>query len=302
MGLTAPDDAAVYKLDEDRAVVLTVDFFAPLVDSPYDYGAIAAANAISDIYAMGGEVVLALNVAAFPEDFPKETIAEVLQGGSDKVREAGGVIAGGHTTIDTEPKYGLCVMGLVHPAHIFTKGGARPGDLLFLTKPVGTGIITTAAMRDLDTTGSHLSSAVESMTALNRHASHLARQLGVISLTDVSGFGLLGHAYEMAAAGGVSISISAGAVPLLPGALEYARAGVSTGGEGRNREYLAEKVRFTGIDAALERALFDPQTSGGLLFALPPERQAEAERLFAESALGLWRIGAVSAGADVEVV
>jgi len=302
VGLNAPDDAAVYQLNENQAAVLTVDFFAPLVDEPYDYGAIAATNAMSDIYAMGGDVILALNVAAFPEDFPRDIIGEILQGGSDKVREAGGVIAGGHTTIDDEPKYGLSVMGIVQPSRVFTKGAARPGDALFLTKPLGTGIITTAAMQDV-ASPEELEAAVQSMTTLNRDSSRLAREIGVHALTDISGFGLLGHSYEVAAASGVRLRLEAQAVPALPGALDHAAAGITTGGEARNRDYLADKVTFSqALDEALERLLFDPQTSGGLLFSLPEAESGKAVDAFNSASLPLWRIGTVTEGSGVEVV
>lgn len=302
VGLAVPDDAAVYRLNTGQAIVLTVDFFAPLVDDPYAYGAIAAANAMGDVYAMGGEVVLALNIAAFPENMAPDTIAAILRGGADKVQEAGGVVAGGHTIIDAEPKYGLCVLGLVHPDQVLTKAGAQPGDALYLTKPLGTGIVTTAAMRDA-ASPEHLAAAIESMTRLNRHPSHVLREAGVHALTDVTGYALLGHAYEVAAASGVALRIAASQVPVLPGALDYAAAGIVTGGASRNRRYLAGKVRLApGIPEALEHVLFDPQTSGGLLFALPPSRGTEAEARFATAKLPLWRIGEVAGGAGVEVV
>ncbi len=302
VGLATPDDAAVYRLNDEQAAVMTVDFFAPLVDDPYDYGAIAAANAMSDVYAMGGEVLLAVNVAAFPEDMPGETIARILQGGADKVQEAGGLVAGGHTIIDAEPKFGLSVLGLVHPQKVITKAGARPGDLLYLTKPLGTGIITTAAMRD-EASPEQLRAAIESMTSLNRHASHIARETGVRALTDVTGYALLGHGYEMAAASGVALRVSAAAVPLLEGALGYADRGIITGGAGRNRKYLEGKVRIAaGISEALEHVLFDPQTSGGLLMAVPPEKAGDLESRFAASGLPTWRIGEVVEGEGVEVI
>ncbi len=302
MGLAVPDDATVYRLNEEQAAVLTVDFFAPLVDDPYDYGAVAAANAMSDIYAMGGEVLLALNVAAFPEDMSPQVIAEILRGGADKVAEAGGLIAGGHTIIDREPKYGLCVMGLVHPQQVLTKAAARPGDRLLLTKPLGTGIITTAAKGNR-AQASHLHAAIESMKCLNRHPSHIGRQVGAHAMTDVTGFGLLGHAQEMAAASGVALRIVASRVPVLEGALEYAAQGITTGGEARNRAYFGERVRLQeGIGQELIRVLFDPQTSGGLLFTGPPEAAASAAQRFAESGLSLWEIGQVIAGEGVEVV
>jgi len=282
--------------------VITTDFFAPLVDDPYAYGAIAAANAMSDVYAMGGEVVLALNIAAFPDDLPAETVASILRGGADKVVEAGGIVAGGHTIIDAEPKFGLSVLGLVHPRRVLTKAGARPGDVLFLTKALGTGIITTAAKQD-EAAPEHLAAAIESMTRLNRHASHLAREAGARSLTDVTGYSLLGHGYEMTAAGGVALRFEASRVPLLVGALEYASRGIVTGGAERNRKYLAGKVRLaTGISAAMEHVLFDPQTSGGLLFAVPRERAGEVESRFAAAGETASRVGEAAEGDGVEVV
>ncbi len=301
VGLSAPDDAAVYRLNDEQAVVLTVDFFAPLVDDPYDYGAISAANAMSDVYAMGGEVVLALNVAAFPEDMPTETIAKVIQGGADKVREAGGVIAGGHTILDEEPKYGLCAMGLVHPDAIFRKGGAKPGDVLFLTKALGTGIITTAAGRD-EASAEHLAAAVASMTTLNRHAAHIARETDAHAMTDVTGYSLLGHAREVAAASEACLRIIAPAVPVLAGALEHAKGGISTAGARRNREYYGEHVSIVqGMSEAMEGVLFDPQTSGGLLMAIAQDRASDAQARFKAAGLPAWAIGEVVAGAGVEV-
>jgi selenide,water dikinase len=302
VGLASPDDAAVYRLSDELAVVLTVDFFAPVVDDPYDYGAIAAANAMSDVYAMGGEVAMALNVAAFPDDLPPDIVARILQGGADKVAEAGGVIAGGHTVIDREPKYGLCVLGTVHPRQVLTKGGARPGDVVLLTKPLGTGILTTAAKAGR-ADPQHLGAAVASMKSLNRHASHLARRLGARAVTDITGYGLLGHAWEMATLSGACLRVRASAVPLLPGALEYAARGIFPGGGQRNRRYYGPRVRLPeGLPEELALALFDPQTSGGLLMAVPAERAAEAPALFGESGLPVWTIGEVVEGESVEVV
>ena len=280
----------------------TVDFFAPLVDDPYDYGAIAAANAMSDVYAMGGEVLFALNVAAFPEQMAPETIARIVQGGADKVLEAGGVIAGGHTVIDAEPKYGLSVLGLVHPDRVLTKGGAKPGDVLFLTKALGTGIVTTAAMQD-QASPDHIRAAVESMTALNRHASHIAREVGAHALTDITGYSLLGHAYEVAAASGAKLRVVASAVPFLPGALDYASEGILTGGAARNRKYLQGKVTIAGgIPEPLEHVLFDPQTSGGLLLIVSKDKAHEVVARFKAAQLDVWRVGEVTEGAGVEVV
>lgn len=302
MGLEAPDDASVYKLSDEQAVVLTLDFFAPLVDDPYDYGAIAAANAMSDVYAMGGDVMLALNIAGFPEDLPTEIIADILRGGADKVAEAGAIIAGGHTIIDHEPKYGLSVMGIIDPQRVFTKAGARPGDVLFLSKPLGTGIILTAAKSD-KAQQAHLEAAVESMKRLNRHSSRIVRETGAHCLTDVTGFGILGHAYEIAKAGGVAIRIFASQVPLLAGALQYAAQGITTDGHPRNWAFLQDKVRFqNGISDDMKAVLLDPQTSGGLLFSVEPEQASNVERRFADSGLDVWSVGEVIAGQGLEVV
>lgn len=302
IGLAAPDDAAVYRLNDDQAAVMTVDFFGPLVDDPYDWGAIAAANAMSDIFAMGGEVLLALNVAGFPDDLPIETLGQVLRGGAEKVAEAGGIIAGGHTIRDAEPKYGLCVFGMVHPEAIFTKGGAQVGDVLLLTKPLGTGIVATAAMRD-GASEEHLAAAVSSMTRLNRHASHVAREVGAHALTDVTGYSLSGHGYEMARASGVCLRMIAEALPVLPGALAYARAGFTTGGADRNREHFAPHVRIDdGVDSALQEVVWDPQTSGGLLMAVAPDRAAEAQRLLVDARIAASAIGEVIAGEGVEIL
>ena len=281
--------------------MLTVDFFAPLVDDPYSYGAIAATNALSDIYAMGAEVTLALNIAGFPEDMPHETIAEILRGGADKVAEAGGVIAGGHTIIDAEPKYGLCVLGLVHPKRIFAKGGARPGDLLYLSKPLGTGIVTTAAKFD-EAKAEHLRAAIDCMTRLNRHPSHIARAVEAHALTDITGYSILGHGYEMAAASGAALRLSAARIPILPGALEYASRGIVTGGAARNRKHLQDKVLFSDeVTEDMRHVLFDPQTSGGLLLTVGPGEAAEVEAAFAAAELPVWKVGEVVKGKGVQV-
>ncbi len=301
VGLESPDDAAVFRLNEEQAIVATVDFFGPLVDDPYDYGAIAAANALSDVYAMGADVLLALNVSAFPEDLPVDTIAAILRGGADKVAEAGGIVAGGHTIRDAEPKYGLCVLGIVHPQRILTKGGAQPGDVLFLTKPLGTGIVATAAMLD-QAVREHLHAAVASMTRLNKQASLLARDVGVNAMTDVTGFSLLGHGCEMAAASGAALRISASALPLLPGVIDYAAAGITTGGAQRNREHFAARVRIEDAIEMVQELLWDPQTSGGLLIAVARDHADEMSKLFAEAGEPLWRVGEVVAGTGVEVV
>ncbi|GIV97808.1 MAG: selenide, water dikinase [Herpetosiphonaceae bacterium] len=274
------------------------------MDDPYTFGAIAAANALSDVYAMGGRPILALAIAGFPANIPPALISAVFQGGADKVAEAGAVLVGGHTVTDPEPKYGLCVTGLVHPAQITPKGGAQPGDVLLLTKPLGTGVVTTALKRDA-AEPAHMEAAVESMLQLNRRAAELAAEIGGIhSATDITGFGLLGHAAEMARNSGARLRFSAGAVPLLPGALTYADQGFLPGGGARNRDYLLN----TGILAvepdvqdALLTVLFDPQTSGGLLFALPRDRADALLRRCREEGQACWEVGAVEQGEGLVV-
>jgi selenide,water dikinase len=301
VGLRTPDDAAVYRLADGRALVVTVDFFAPIVDDPFAYGAIAAANALSDVYAMGGEPAFVLNVAAFPIDLPRETVSAIVRGGSRKVREAGAFVVGGHTVIDLEPKFGLCAVGFADPDRLFTKAGLNPGDRMYLTKPLGTGVITTAAKFE-EAEPEHIDAATESMSRLNGPAARLAQALEVHALTDVTGFGLLGHAVEMARASDAGMRLHGGALPLLPGALEYAARGVITGGGFRNRESLVEDVRVDpGVAPELDHLLYDPQTSGGLLFAAPQSCAAEVESRFAEAALPLWCIGEVVAAPGVAV-
>ena len=278
------------------AVIATVDFFAPLVDDPWQYGAIAAANAMSDVYAMGGEVILALNVAAFPEDLPPDVAAAIIRGGADKVAEAGGVIAGGHTIWDDEPKYGLSVLGLARPARLLRKAALRPGDRLYLTKPLGTGVIL-AATSDGRGDPAWLDAAIESMLRLNRHAAHLAVAHRLRAATDVTGFGLAGHLWEMAERSGVAAELDASALPLLPGARESAALDAHTGGEGRNRDWVGD--RFTvapGVAPELASLAFDPQTSGGLLLACPARRAPALEAAFAADHEPLHPIGRVTKG------
>lgn len=294
----------MYRLSDDTALVQTVDFFPPIVDDPYTFGAIAAANALSDVYAMGGRPILALAIAGFPDSFSPELIATILQGGVDKVAEAGAVVAGGHTVIDQEPKYGLCVTGLVHPERVLTKANARPGDLLLLTKPLGTGMITTAHKRGL-VSDAHFQAAVNSMLRLNRRAAEAATAAGAHAATDITGYGLLGHACEMAAHSGVGLRISLSAVPLLPGALEYAQRGIVPGGLGRNRAYLERERAINGaaeIDQTRMLPLFDPQTSGGLLLALPPEAAKRAQDQIHAAGEACWQIGSVEAGRGITMI
>ena len=302
MGLGSPDDAAVYRLNDEQALIQTVDFFTPIVDTPYEYGAIAAANALSDVYAMGGEVLFALNIAAFPPDLPAELLSTILRGGADVVRSVGAAIAGGHTIQDKEPKYGLAVTGLVHPDRILTKGGARPGDALVLTKPLGTGTITTALKRG-QVDPAHLDAAIANMTRLNRVASQAARAAGVKAATDITGFGLIGHAAEMAEAAGVRFRIRFDALPWLPGALGYAEAWVFAGGAHNNHAFYNPLCTYTRpVLDWQETLLHDPQTSGGLLVAVPSERLEAFLAFCGERDQPAWVIGDVVDGQGIEVV
>lgn len=256
------------RLDAERALVQTVDFFTPVVDDAYTFGAIAAANALSDVYAMGGVPLSALNILCWRDDLPHELLHAVLQGGLDKVREAGAVLAGGHSVTDNEPKFGLAVTGLVHPDRIWANQGARPGDELWLSKPLGTGILTTAMKRQ-QCPEQAAAAAIEAMSTLNRAACDAARAGEVHACTDVTGFGLVGHAWEMARASGVALQFEADALPLLPEARELAEAGHLTRGNLSNRVYVGDALHIDGIDELLQCVVVDPQTSGGLLMAVP---------------------------------
>jgi len=300
VGLEKSDDAAVYRLNAEQAVIQTVDFFPPIVDDPYMYGAVAAANSMSDVYAMGGRVLLALNVAGFPRDFPRDVIGRIFQGGADKVAEAGAVLAGGHTVTDKEPKYGLCVTGLVHPGRVMVKGGLVPGHRLFLSKPLGTGVITTAA-KGGHAAQAHVKEAVQSMARLNRGVAEGLQELGVRGCTDVTGFGFLGHASEMVRASGCGIRVVADAVPLLQGAIEYAERGFLAGGLGRNRAFLKGLVEggalgfsiAATVPTAVADLLFDSETSGGLLFSVAREHASEVATRLAGRGESVWEIGEV---------
>jgi selenide, water dikinase len=275
VGLDTFDDAGVFAVSDDLALVQTVDFFAPIVDDPYAFGQIAAANALSDVYAMGGEPLTALNIVGFPVDkLPVAVLAEILRGADDKLREAGAVVVGGHSVIDDEVKFGLAVTGRVDPRVMLTNANARPGERLVLTKPIGTGLLATAAKRgDLPAADERV--LIDTMATLNLRASSAARDVGARCATDVTGFGLLGHASHIARASGVTLVVRAGSVPVLPGAREAVTRGIRTGGADRNREYLEPLVHWeniTDIDRAL---LVDPQTSGGLLVSLPTSRVGE---------------------------
>jgi selenide,water dikinase len=290
VGLAQPDDAAVYRLNDSQAIISTADFFPPVVDNPYEFGAIAAANALSDVYAMGGEPLFALNLAAWPDNVPIEVFSEVLRGGAEKVREAGAVIVGGHTVVDSEPKYGLAVTGLVHPDQIFTKGGALPGDVLILTKPLGAGTLTTGIKRGV-TTESDARTCINNMMKLNRDAAAAARLLGSVvhAVTDITGFGLAGHGHEMAHLSGCGLQINFDALPWLPGVEKSAQDWVFPGGCERNERFYGGWVIVEcNLASWQQRLLFDPQTSGGLLMAI--ESQGADE--FLHKSQG-WVIGKV---------
>lgn len=302
VGLSPADDAAVYKLDEERALVVTVDFFPPLVDDPADFGAIAAANALNDVFAMGGSPLLALSVAAFPEELPTSVLGDILAAADERVRAAGALLAGGHTIRDAEPKYGLAVVGTVHPGAVWRKSSAAPGDALFLTKPLGSGLVLHGAKRGLCSQEA-LREAVRWMRLLAREAADALRPFQPSAVTDVTGFGLLGHAHETASRSGVRLRLEAERLPVLEGALDVARAGERTGGDRRNRDFAARHVSVApGVGEELVTLAWDPQTSGGLLIALPAERAVTLEAAFAARGLPLWRVGTVEAGSGVALV
>jgi len=271
VGLARADDAAVYQLNPQQAIITTTDFFPPVVDDPYDFGAIAAANALSDVYAMGGEVLFAINLVAFPETLDRDILREILRGGAEKVAEAGGIIAGGHSVTDKEPKYGLAVTGVIDPALVKTKGGAQPGDLLLLTKALGVGVVTTALKQGI-ARADDVAAAVASMKTLNRQAAQAAQAANAHSMTDITGFGLLGHAHEMAHLSLVDFRIDMDKLLWLPGAIGYGQAGAFPGGMARNLDYYSRWVTFgEEVSPLMQDMLWTPETSGGLLVAVAPE-------------------------------
>lgn len=297
-GLDPPDDAAAYRVSDDLAILGTLDFFPPLVDDPTEYGEIAAANALSDIFAMGGRVLFALSIAAFPEDFPPLALQAVLAGAAAKVREAGGMLAGGHTIRDTEPKYGLAVIGAAHPDRLLRKGGARPGDVLLLTKRLGTGLLV-SGQRQGQTRDADLRAAIHQMRTLNRAAADVLVNHGIRGATDITGFGLLGHGLEMARASGVRLAFDAASLTThaLDGALNLARAGVETGGAAHNRRFTAASLSVgPNVPPELVVLAHDPQTSGGLLVAVPPDAVAAVESDLAAAGVRVWRVGMVDVG------
>jgi selenide,water dikinase len=298
VGLSPADDAAVYLLDDERALIFTTDFFPPMVDDPALFGAVAAVNALNDVFAMGGKPLLALSIAAFPEELPIGEVRAVFDAAAAKVAEAGAVLAGGHTIRDDEPKYGLAVVGTARPDAIWRKSAARAGDALYLTKPLGTGLVLTGVRKRVLGDGEFESAAVL-MTELNDRASDALRPFEPSAVTDVTGFGLAGHAHEVAERSGVRIVLDGAALPALPGALTVARRGLRTGGDRRNREFVAGSVHLDGLPQELDVLAFDPQTAGGLLVSLPAAKSAVLEAAFSTAGLFLARIGRVEAGAGV---
>lgn len=303
VGLQTSDDAAVYRLNDEQAIVQTVDFFPPIVDAPSSYGAVAAANAMSDVFAMNGEVLLALSIAAFPAEMPIEAVSKILEGASNKVLEAGGIIAGGHTVIDNEPKFGLSVTGVVRPDRVWTKAGAQPGDELILTKPLGTGLITTALKNGV-ALDAHVQEAVRWMSTLNRQARDAATDLPINACTDITGFSLAGHSSEIASKSGVGIELVASSLPVIEGALHYATYDHASGGLQRNLAHFeGELVRVSpSVSAQIRLISFDPQTSGGLLFAVSSSAVRSLTDRFEVHGIPHWSVGRVTASAGVSIL
>ena len=292
VGFDKSDDACVYRVNDELALVQTVDFFPPVVDDPYTFGQVAAANALSDVYAMGGTPKTCMNIMGIPRDFPKEVTREILRGGYDKVNEAGAILAGGHTILDEEPKYGLSVTGYVHPEKFYRNCGARPGDVLILTKPIGTGILTTAAKAGMLSEDDE-KTMIRIMTELNKNARDVFVQCEVHACTDVTGFGLMGHLYEMVKDTDVEALVETAELDVLPSSLSFASMGLLPEGMYRNRDYCSAQVEENGVNAALCDALFDPQTSGGLLAAVAPQDAEKCLAMLQGKVLSPQRIGTV---------
>lgn len=301
VGLREPDDAAVWRLDDDKAIVITTDFFTPVVDDAYDYGSIAAANSLSDVYAMGGKPFLALNVAALPDNLPNEISSEIIRGGAEKAREAGVVVAGGHTVKDKEPKYGLVVVGFVHPQKMLSKGGLKVGDALVLTKPLGFGVTTTALKRE-QANDRDVEEAVTWMKKLNNKAGQLANEFDLRAGTDITGYSLLGHAFEMADASGVALEFEFAKIPFISCARMYAEKGCFAGGAFDNKSHFEANVKFAdSIDEQNQMLLFDPQTSGGLLLGVPQEKLESFTARAGELDQAAWVVGSVETGSGITV-
>ena len=294
-GLAPADDAAAYRVSDELAVIGTLDFFPPLVDDARTFGEIAAANALSDVFAMGGRVLFALSIAAFPEELPRDVLAAVFEGAAGKVREAGGTLAGGHTIRDAEPKYGLAVIGAAHPDRLLRKGGAEVGDALVLTKRLGTGLLV-SGNRQGRANAADLATAVDQMRTLNAGAAGVLVRHGIRGATDVTGFGLLGHGLEMARASGTAFVFDASALPALDGALELAALGVETGGAAHNRRFVAPRLTVRGgVSPEIVTLAHDPQTSGGLLVAIPPDRLSAVLADLRSAKVDAWVVGRVEA-------
>jgi selenide, water dikinase len=300
VGLAPADDAAVYRLDDERALIFTLDFFPPIVDDPADYGSIAATNALNDVFAMGGTPLLALSIAAFPEELPVEMLARIFAAADEQVRASGALLAGGHTIRDAEPKYGLAVIGTARPDGIWTKASAKPGDAVFVTKPLGTGLLMTGHKRGQIGT-QQLERAVRWMRTMNKDAAEVLRRVQVHAVTDVTGFGLFGHAHETAERSGVRLVLESERFPAIDGALDLARSGVRTSGDPRNRDFAGRHVTLNGVSETFVALGYDPQTAGGLLVTLPAEQGPVLEAEFASRKLFLRRIGRVEAGSGVVV-
>jgi selenide,water dikinase len=304
VGLEHPDDAAVWRISPDRAVVFTADFFTPIVDTPYEFGAIAAANAVSDVYAMGGEPVLALNLCAFPSDLPTETIREIIRGGAEKIREAGCILVGGHSIRDAELKFGMAVVGFADPERIMTKNRARVGDRVFLTKPLGSGVVSTALQRQ-KAKPQHVKEAMHWMMELNNAFLPLIRALPVTAGTDVTGFGLIGHASEIAQQSSVRIRIIFSSLPFFSGARGYSRMGMISGGTRKNKDYFSARTVISRKLSEPDQMLtFDAQTSGGLLLCVAKDRMDGFNKMRKRVKHPIWEIGAVieGDGGYVEIV
>jgi len=300
VGLAPADDAAVYRLDEDRALIFTLDFFPPIVDDPGDYGTIAATNALNDVFAMGGTPLLALSIAAFPEELPMEMLGQIFAAADEQVRASGALLAGGHTIRDAEPKYGLAVIGTVHPDAVWTKSSAKPGDALYVTKPLGTGLIMTGYKRG-EAGSQQLERAVGWMKTLNKDAADVLRKFKVNAVTDVTGFGLFGHAREMAEGSDVQVRLESERFPAIDGALDLSRKGVRTSGDPRNRDFAGRHLTLNGVPETLISLGYDPQTAGGLLVSLPAEQGPTLEAEFGARRLFLRRIGSVEEGSGIYV-
>lgn len=302
VGFNAADDAGVFRISEKEALVQTVDFFPPIVDDPYFFGQIAAANALSDVYAMGGRPLTALNIVGFPPKMDHAILTEILKGGYDKIVEAGAAVVGGHSVKDQELKYGIAVTGIIEIDKIITNSGAKAGDILYLTKPLGTGIITTAIKQN-KASEEDTATVIEVMSRLNREASELMQAQGAHAATDITGFGILGHAFEMADGSGVTIELEYNALPLLPNVIEYANQGAVTGGANANQEYLADKISLPkGMDRPETDILYDAQTSGGLLIAIPADKAEAFEEAGRTRSVEFYRIGRVLDKAERAVV